>query len=861
VRIAQLVPTSRHPALIGLIGDLTVELERRGHAVSWLRDLAGDAPDVDLIHAHLDLVELSQIAARATVPVVATLHERLDHPEVLSVLAELDEVHLVALSDRQRWPLGRARWAGTVRYGVRIGRPAVHPGAGGYLAYFGPLAPHAGLFRALEVARLTGLPLHVADGLPCPPDTDERGSGYHSDPTRTDSVPLEFAGELDEDGRRRFLEGAVALLYPFDVAEPCPLSVVESLAAGTPVVARATASVGELVQHGETGFLCESPTEMALGVLRVGQLERRRCRTAAERRLSLDVMVDAYEAVYRHALGSTPPASLPGRPDRTSLVAGAEQSAERDTPVGPASPLRGFVAPTSPVMIGTSMAGAALLVGGLTGAAPSIAVGVAMTLAAAGLGFVFLRQTRSPLWSVVLLLVGGYIALNRGFAGLHLPLGGLPLYVGELVLLLCLLPTAKRLRNRRLGAPLGLLLAWMAFNLALTIWKLPEYRIDSVRDAAVWYYGVFALVGVAAWPELREAAVRKWFTRFFIFAMVATPIHMLSATAVLPAITGPVLDGELFGERSDAMALQLLGAGALFLTGSQLDRTPWPRRLTPLLAAVALGLMATQQVRAAFVALIGILLLFLFYQLSRPIVMSAAALGVVFGLLWAVDLRVQTVRGEVSASAVIERQLSTLNFVTGAEERDEDPGAAETVRWRLIWWQALVDEALSDPWILVRGRGYGPDLHDSVAGLSTGERNWDQGSEEGRRVRSPHNIAMTLLARSGVVGLALWLAVLAASLGFIMRASLQARVARENDAALFGVWIAAYLIETVVVASLGVVLESPYGAVPFFLTLGIGVAWAAERLDQRSPSRLLIPSAETRRGTEQRALVPSAPAL
>jgi glycosyltransferase involved in cell wall biosynthesis len=52
--------------------------------------------------------------------------------------------------------------------------------------------------------------------------------------------------------------------------EGCPLSVLEAMAAGVPVVATASAGTSELVRHGVTGLLVEDgPDEIAHALARV----------------------------------------------------------------------------------------------------------------------------------------------------------------------------------------------------------------------------------------------------------------------------------------------------------------------------------------------------------------------------------------------------------------------------------------------------------------------------------------------------------------------------------------------------------------------------------------------------------------
>ena len=100
------------------------------------------------------------------------------------------------------------------------------------------------------------------------------------------------------------LGSAHALLHPIAFDEPFGLSVVESMACGTPVVAYRRGSMPEVVDDGLTGFLVDdrdrrrrprstvSPTSIAMT-----------CHAVAERRFSAARMVQDYVAVYEQVLG------------------------------------------------------------------------------------------------------------------------------------------------------------------------------------------------------------------------------------------------------------------------------------------------------------------------------------------------------------------------------------------------------------------------------------------------------------------------------------------------------------------------------------------------------------------------------
>jgi glycosyltransferase involved in cell wall biosynthesis len=77
--------------------------------------------------------------------------------------------------------------------------------------------------------------------------------------------------------------------------------MVESLAAGTPVLAFNHGAAPEIVEHGRNGFLVEDEDEMAATVERAAEISPAECRRSAERFSPHRVAAD-YEMVYREAI-------------------------------------------------------------------------------------------------------------------------------------------------------------------------------------------------------------------------------------------------------------------------------------------------------------------------------------------------------------------------------------------------------------------------------------------------------------------------------------------------------------------------------------------------------------------------------
>ena len=259
-----------------------------------LHEVYDRAHEFDVVHSHIDVWTLP-FTRRTTTPSLLTMHGRLDLDPMQEVLPLYPDVPLVSISDSQRAPLARHRlnWAGTVYNGLDLSRyRADRVARGSELVFLGRISPEKGPQLAIEVARRTGRPLQLAAKVD-PVDIE-----YH----QTVIEPLlggdvSFIGEIDEARKPSFLSGAAATLFPSDWPEPFGLVMIESMAAGTPVIALRRGSVPEVIEHGVTGFVCDDLDEMVAAVSRLGEIDPDDCRRRAAR-FSAEAMCAAYEEAY-----------------------------------------------------------------------------------------------------------------------------------------------------------------------------------------------------------------------------------------------------------------------------------------------------------------------------------------------------------------------------------------------------------------------------------------------------------------------------------------------------------------------------------------------------------------------------------
>ena len=339
MRIAQVaplfesVPPRRYGGTERVVSYLTEELVRQGHRVTLFatadsrtsaelvpvvdRPLRGDpnwlvhgliqveqvfrrADDFDVIHFHADHLHFP-LLRQVDVPVVTTLHGRLDLPGLVRLYRVFPHAAVISISDAQRAPLPHARWVGTVHHGLPPGLYRPGSGAGGYLAFVGRISPEKRLDRAVEIARRVGLPLRVGAKV----DPVDRAYFEQEIEPLLRGPGVEYLGELGDREKAELLGDALALLFPIDWPEPFGLVMVEAMACGTPVLAFRGGAVEEILRPRVSGAIVDSVEQAVEALPAVLRLDRARCREEFERRYSASRMARDYVRIYERVIGPT----------------------------------------------------------------------------------------------------------------------------------------------------------------------------------------------------------------------------------------------------------------------------------------------------------------------------------------------------------------------------------------------------------------------------------------------------------------------------------------------------------------------------------------------------------------------------
>jgi glycosyltransferase involved in cell wall biosynthesis len=262
--------------------------------LAMLERVAQRAHDFDVVHLHCDYLGYP-VLRRTGVPFLATLHGRLDLPELRLLYRVFSDVPVVSISNSQRGPLPEADFVATVYHGLPERLLLPGSGSGGYLAFLGRISPEKAPDLAIRIAGRAGMRLKIAAKI----------DSVDQDYFKAEIEPLlaqphvEFIGEIGEHEKAEFLGNAAGLLFPITWPEPFGLVMIEAMACGTPVIALRNGSVPEVVDDGITGFIVDDEATAASAAEQIHLLDRTLIRTIFEQRFTARRMAEDYTRIYQ----------------------------------------------------------------------------------------------------------------------------------------------------------------------------------------------------------------------------------------------------------------------------------------------------------------------------------------------------------------------------------------------------------------------------------------------------------------------------------------------------------------------------------------------------------------------------------
>lgn len=285
----------------------------------------------DIIHNHAEFAGMA-MAGLVDTPVLTTLHGNLT-PDLSLLFSRYDGwYNTISLSAKSLLPQ-RDRFVGVIYNSVDI---ASYPfddrsRTDSYILFLSRMSVEKGPRQAIDVARKLGRRLLLAGNVD---STDEEYFQTQVLP-EVDGELIEYIGEADQRRKRQLLSEAYCLLAPLDWPEPFGLFMVEAMACGTPVIAFNRGSVPEVVVDGETGYVVDTPEQMAAAVQQIDCIDRARCREHVLQKFDAPRMVDDYLVAYQRIMSASKREIVP------QIVVGPAGAAKLAAHIAPASEVSG----------------------------------------------------------------------------------------------------------------------------------------------------------------------------------------------------------------------------------------------------------------------------------------------------------------------------------------------------------------------------------------------------------------------------------------------------------------------------------------------------------------------------------------
>lgn len=263
----------------------------------------------------------------------------------------------------------------------------------------------------------------------------------------------------------------------------------------------------------------------------------------------------------------------------------------------------------------------------------------------------------------------------------------------------------------------------------------------------------------------------------------------------------------MFEIRPGEASVHVAGATIFVLLGLRKVSLPW-------VLALLFGLALLTPSRGGMLAcLVPSLLAAVVGRQMRKIVRIMLLCLVFFGLMAVLGIKqIGPPNPDGSHREIgLEQIVDNVNSILG---ESKSANLDDTKTWRLHWWQRIKDYTLHGPYFWT-GKGLGINL-SVVDGISN--------ARSDNPLRSPHNVNMTFLARTGVPGVSLWILLLATWFGRLLWDVVQARRRGDIDQSNVLLWIVAYGLAFVIDASFDVALEGPMLGIWFWCLFGFGIA-------------------------------------
>jgi glycosyltransferase involved in cell wall biosynthesis len=277
-----------------------VESDSSGWFLSTVQAVTEHADEFDVIHSHLEWWSIP-MARTSAVPIVSTFHGRIDLPWSDQLFRDPPD-GLVAISRNQASVHPEVPWT-IIHNGLTLDKAPFQTERSDAFCFVGRVDPEKGILDAIDIAMRSGRPLRIAAKTGNLPEQRQFYDNVFRPALERAGRAVEYLGELNPTDRDHLFADSYATLMPGAWPEPFGLVSIESLACGTPVIARRVGALPEIIREGVDGFFGDDTIGMAFHADRIADLDRVAIRERVMERFSAARMTDRYEELYARVIG------------------------------------------------------------------------------------------------------------------------------------------------------------------------------------------------------------------------------------------------------------------------------------------------------------------------------------------------------------------------------------------------------------------------------------------------------------------------------------------------------------------------------------------------------------------------------
>jgi len=264
---------------------------------------------LDILHDHLGPASLP-LTGLLDIPIIHTLHVPLKEKSRIWAYNKLNS-KLISISNNQRKPAPKLNYLATIYNGIDTNSFAFNPKPENHFIWVGELSPRKGILEVIQIAKKAKIKLLIIGRIP-PKRQQLKDYKFFKKYVEKElnKGNVRYLGEFTRKDIVKYYQNAKAFIYPLQWEEPFGLTMIESMACGTPVIAFKRGSVPEVVKNEKTGFVIK-PTnkngkpnyrDFILAIKKVDQIDRKDCRKWVEENFSIKRMIDDYERLYYRIL-------------------------------------------------------------------------------------------------------------------------------------------------------------------------------------------------------------------------------------------------------------------------------------------------------------------------------------------------------------------------------------------------------------------------------------------------------------------------------------------------------------------------------------------------------------------------------